>query len=104
MASTKFKKAIEIINVTDPTKTIQVNHGFGVLKAEIQNLTNNVKIEAYPGVGTNGAIKTIADGTRSVINNAVTFSTTGFSVAASLADINDTAGEQLIVEWEEETY
>jgi hypothetical protein len=78
--------------------------GFRPTKLVVKNRTNNVKVEwgaAYPE-GTNE--KTVAAGTRTEITSGVTpvdadsAGNAGVKIPAGLVDINDTDGEDLVVE------
>lgn len=75
--------------------------GFKPRKVQVENRDNNVKIEWDETLADGYAVKTIADGTRSLVTSAGitplaadSNGNPGFRIGA-LADINDTTTEKL---------
>lgn len=79
--------------------------GFRPTKLRVLNLTNQVEVEWFAGLAEGKNLKTVAAGDKTVLASggvvpvdADTAGNPGIKVPAGLADINDTDGEDLLVE------
>jgi hypothetical protein len=103
MSSTVGSKYVSgQVKATNATLNVLVV-GFMPKKAVVSNLTNSIKVESADGLATGQNIKTIADGTRSVLASGGIEATKdsngncGIKIPV-LADVNDTTTEILL--WE----